>query len=187
MSSADTIVHGYGTIQAGQLDIADTLAFRGNETVADADGNPQDFMHAIALPANTILDRNFGFFLPDIGSSGLNVGSDDTGCSLLVSGYANVGQTELQDESVAEDKIVDAAVTENKIGSGAVTSAKIGASAVTSDKMDLSSDATSYSFASGILEIDAKWRFAIDGNNLVLEYSSDGGSSWTAKQAFSAS
>lgn len=132
-----------------------------------------------------------------VGSSALAAGAVDS--AALASGA--VGSTALASGAVDSAALAAGAVGENALGAGSVTSAKLGADSVGVSALGVTAGAVTASKAMVVdanrdidnvnemglvlLQWGTEWRAKTSGGSLVFEYSADGGSTWTQKQAFS--
>jgi len=112
----------------------------------------------------------------------------------------NAGDFTISASSVDNGKIADDAVSTDKIQDDSITDAKIEHAPATDGtaeaskyvKTDASNEiaslnkVSSVDFAcSGVVELSSKWRFAINGEKLELQYSSDSGSTYAVAHSFS--
>lgn len=105
---------------------------------------------------------------------------------------SNTGAFTVADDAISSAKIADDAVSDAKIEHAPDTDGTAQASKYV--KTDASNDISSLNKlsavdvnVSGTFELSTKWRLNLSGENLQLEYSSDGGSTYSVRQIFSAS
>lgn len=104
----------------------------------------------------------------------------------------NAGDFTIANSAVDENKIADDACTDAKIANAPAVDGTAEASKFV--KCDSNTEiaslnkVSSVDFAcSGVVELSSKWRLAINGENLELQYSSDSGSTYAVRQVFQSS
>lgn len=122
-------------------------------------------------------------------SDGSNYNSQSVGGDLScdASGSFTIGASVVDENKIADDACTDAKIANAPAVDGTCEASKYVKCDSNTEIASLNK-VSSVDFAcSGNIDINDKWRLAVNGENLQLMYSSDGGSTFAVRQVFQAS